>query len=308
MERASTAGRLGGRRRVVVVLGAHRSGTSALTRVCNLLGMSLGEGLLPRAPDNETGFWELREIVDADEAILAEFGLSHLSHRALPREWHRDPRVAPHRDVLKERIRREATSHQLFGTKDPRICRLLPLWREILDELNLKPAFVCAIRNPMEVARSLERRNHLPLRHGQRLWLRYNIEMEYYTRGSSRSFVYYPELLRDWRKQIDAAQETLGLDWPRRNDERAAEAIERFLRPQLRHHDSDCDDSWQRQVDRNVRQAFVALRDAGSRRVDTGRLDTVRARVRRRDVVRWLARLPRNIGRRRARRKRKDLG
>ena len=44
-------------RRCLLVLGMHRSGTSALTRVLNLLGADLPATLAPPADDNETGFW-----------------------------------------------------------------------------------------------------------------------------------------------------------------------------------------------------------------------------------------------------------
>ena len=54
----------------IIVLGMHRSGTSALARVLNLLGVDLGTNLLPAAEDNETGFWEHRDLVLVNEEVL----------------------------------------------------------------------------------------------------------------------------------------------------------------------------------------------------------------------------------------------
>jgi hypothetical protein len=38
----------------VCVLGMHRSGTSALTHILQLLGVQIGDDFLPPAPDNTT--------------------------------------------------------------------------------------------------------------------------------------------------------------------------------------------------------------------------------------------------------------
>jgi len=44
---------------VVLILGMHRSGTSAAARAVNLLGVDLGAPLLPPRDDNPVGCWEL---------------------------------------------------------------------------------------------------------------------------------------------------------------------------------------------------------------------------------------------------------
>ena len=49
----------------LLVLGMHRSGTSALTRVLNLLGVALGDDLMPPGPDNPLGFWEHQALAHA---------------------------------------------------------------------------------------------------------------------------------------------------------------------------------------------------------------------------------------------------
>lgn len=42
----------------ILISGMHRSGTSALTRILNLLGTELGNDLLPPHADNPHGYWE----------------------------------------------------------------------------------------------------------------------------------------------------------------------------------------------------------------------------------------------------------
>ena len=80
----------------LLVLGMHRSGTSALTRVLNLLGASLGDDLMPPGDDNPLGFWEHQGIVSVHEALLV----------ALERRWD-DPRPMPD-DWLESEPAREA--------------------------------------------------------------------------------------------------------------------------------------------------------------------------------------------------------
>ena len=58
-------------RRVLLVLGMHRSGTSALAGALRILGVYFGDQFLePQKSINERGFWEHREIVDLHERLL----------------------------------------------------------------------------------------------------------------------------------------------------------------------------------------------------------------------------------------------
>ena len=61
--------------RAVLVLGMHRSGTSALARAVQMLGVYLGNNFLSPRPDNPTGYWEDKHICDLNERLLAAFGL-----------------------------------------------------------------------------------------------------------------------------------------------------------------------------------------------------------------------------------------
>ena len=66
-----------GEMRSLVILGMHRSGTSALAGLVQLLGVNLGEDLLPAMPEvNEKGFFEHQEILDIHEGLLKSLGWS----------------------------------------------------------------------------------------------------------------------------------------------------------------------------------------------------------------------------------------
>lgn len=130
----------GGRRPVVVVLGMHRSGTSLLASLLQAVGVELGPDLLlDQTPDNEAGYWEHKEIAEAQEAILSQLGRTWYLPEGqvpLPAGWWRLPEMRPHRRRLADIVRRE-TSETVgpWGFKDPRTVRLLPLWLDIFADL-----------------------------------------------------------------------------------------------------------------------------------------------------------------------------
>src|ERR1019366_10375983 len=147
----------------VLVLGMHRSGTSALSRVLNLMGMDLGQDLMPPAPDNnETGFWEHRVLQWINQRTFESLGREWDSILPLPDRWWDQPQIEGFRSELRQVIQNEFAKRALWGLKDPRICFMLPLWEPLLREMNFQPQCVLIFRNPIEVARSLEKRDGLP--------------------------------------------------------------------------------------------------------------------------------------------------
>ena len=75
-------------KQAVLVLGMHRSGTSAVTRFLNRLGAHLPSKLIPPDADsNVHGFWEPRNIVDIHDELLASAGSSWDDVAAFPRSW-----------------------------------------------------------------------------------------------------------------------------------------------------------------------------------------------------------------------------
>lgn len=225
--------------RAIVVLGMHRSGTSALTRLVNLLGVELGPRLMKaKEGNNETGFWEHQAVVDAHEDLLAQLGMAWDDVRALPPGYERRPDIADFAGRLETIVREDFADAPLWAVKDPRMCRTLALWGPVLERAGAEPLYLLLLRNPLEIARSLKRRDGLSEGQGLLLWLRHMLEAERATRGAARVFVRYDDLLADWRATVGAIGKTLGLDWPKAPDAVAGE-VEAFLSPGLRHHAVD---------------------------------------------------------------------
>jgi hypothetical protein len=224
------------RSKALLILGMHRSGTSALTRVCNLLGARLGGNLMPPIPgNNEAGFWEQLEIADLHDRLVAEFGSCWDDYRALPEGWQATPKADPYKLELLKILRRDFGDAGLWALKDPRICRLVPFWLSIVADMGGEPHFLLVIRNPLEVVASLKERDGLHPSKSVLLWLRHMLDAERDTRGYPRAVVGYDALLANWRNAVSVAFSQIGLDCSDQIRERGAQ-IDEFLSVRYRHH------------------------------------------------------------------------
>ncbi len=199
-------------KRIIVVLGMHRSGTSAITRGLQVLGVELGNQLMPAAQENnEKGFWEDIDIMALNVDLLATLGHDwHTLSPVLSEDFER-----PGIEVLKLRavqlIRSKLVNTNIFGLKDPRICRLLPFWFDVFSHLQLDVSYVIVCRNPMSVSHSLAKRDGFDLEKSYLLWFEHMVLALKFTTGARRVFVDYDQLLGSPRKQIERISNVLGL-------------------------------------------------------------------------------------------------
>ena len=217
----------------LIVLGMHRSGTSAITRALSSAGLALPLTLIPPAPDNERGFWESKPIKELNENILSFLGQSWSSFAVIEDDVFNEGWMKRCRTEAEELLRQEIPPACGFVLKDPRFCRLLPLWKDVLNEAARRVVFVNVIRDPTEVAQSLHVRNGLSPQHGMVLWARYSLDAERRTRGHDRAFVHFAEFLQDWRSSVEKLSDALGLSLDVRS---GGEDIDEYLSPELRHH------------------------------------------------------------------------
>jgi hypothetical protein len=267
-------------RRAVVVLGMHRSGTSALTRVINLLGADLPSSLIPANVANEAGFFESNDLMIVHDQLLSSAGSNWQDWRAFNPDWYASPVAAAFKQRVLGVLRHDFAQSQLFVIKDPRVCRFFPFWRDVLEEFGAAPAVVIPVRNPLEIMASLRSRDGFPFVKTALLWLRHVIEAERTTRDLPRAVVTYDALLSDWPGVIASVGAGLGVSWPRRSAATEIE-IERFLAAELRHHVATPDALAARAeiVDwvKDTYTALVQLSQMPEHRPSKMRLDRVRA-------------------------------
>jgi hypothetical protein len=220
----------------VIILGMHRSGTSAMAGALRLLGADFGPTCTaPPDSENPTGDCEHLEVVGCHERLLATARRGWDDPRGLPRHWQAAESTQAIRTELAGLLRRDFRDSTLWAVKDPRMCRLLPLWLEILADLQCAPRFIVVHRPLIEIAASLERRNGFSAQKTALLWADHVLSAERHTRGNPRVFVSFDRLLTDPDGTMRAVGDTLELRWPRPPSEATAELRE-FLSPSLRHH------------------------------------------------------------------------
>ena len=213
----------------------HRSGTSALSRALNLLGGDMPPRLIEADQWNAAGYWESKPIKDLNEEMLVSGGGEWSEWLEFNPDWFKSSAMQRFRDRAIELVGSEFTDSPLFIFKDPRLSILMPFWRSIFDELGIDQVAIHPLRNPVEVARSLERRNNFLMSKGVLLWLRYTLDGERGTRGLRRIFTTFDDLLEDPAGLIGRTQDDLGLVWPR-NSIKARREIAQFLSADMRHH------------------------------------------------------------------------
>ena len=214
----------------------HRSGTSAITGALQLLGVDLGERLSPGHPDiNALGYFEHLEILDRHIELLCDLESEWDDVLPLADGWWEADVAKRHAGSILVILERDFASSSFWGVKDPRMCRLMPVWFPLFAHLNAKPCLLIVLRRPDEVAASLARRNNMRAEKAYQLWLENTMAAERWSRLHPRAFITYDELLADPIAVMEAVATALGISWPVA-PAAAQEQLRAFLSPDLRHH------------------------------------------------------------------------
>jgi hypothetical protein len=227
-------------RTAYLVLGMHRSGTSAVTQLLGLAGGQLPQNLMPGDEHNAKGYFEPWKIAVFNDERLEAAGsawddvFAHPFRGLGPREergWLN--RAA---SLFEE----EYPQAPWPVLKDPRVTVLLPFWRTVLGDLEVGARVVISLRHPLAVAASLARRDGFAVEKSLLLWACYMLAAEAGTRDLPRVFVDYDALLADWRAELGRMEAALG-PFPAPLTPKAEKAIDRFLTPTMRHNPAEGD-------------------------------------------------------------------
>jgi hypothetical protein len=198
----------------VIVLGMHRSGTSAVAGAAIRLGLAPPKTPIAPTDDNPTGSHE----------SLPLGNLNHLLLNAAARGWYdclsfspdmlNDAARAAGFDYCTDVLRQEFADEPAFVVKDPMLCLTLPLWLPALRAVGATVSVLLVVRHPEEVARSLFWRDLLPESGSAVVWLHHMLEAERMTRRIPRAVVLYTDLLHDWRGCMARAGAMANIAWP----------------------------------------------------------------------------------------------
>jgi hypothetical protein len=149
----------------------------------------------------------------------------------------------------------------------------------ILAELNIRPIAILPVRNPLEVARSLERRDKFPISKSILLWLRHVLDAEFHSRCMIRFFLAYEEFLAAWRDHMDRVAGKTGISWPVCAGV-AGFKVDEFLSAELRHNRVSSDEiTTHPQIPALVRDAYsimMSIATKGESKDLLDKLDRVR--------------------------------
>lgn len=221
--------------RVALVLGGHRTGTSATTGLLALLGLHGGDNLQTGDAHNQKGYFEDRAVVALHDRLLHKLQTSWDNPRPLPEGW----TTSAQADVASQEIESAIAELAHSGNgrvgvvKDPRTCLTLPLWLAACKKRSVTPLFVIPIRAPDASITSLVKRNGFSTEHAAILWLTHLRNAELFSRGQRRVFVHYESVLENWRDELRRIDRGLGLGLEWTDDVIAAG--DEFISAELNH-------------------------------------------------------------------------
>jgi len=179
----------------VFVIGMHRSGTSAVAELLSGFGLHFGRDLLGANEWNPHGHFESLPFVRLNDTLLAS-GDAH---------WHTLFPSLPDLESLLERFRAQALKvieddfgdDPVIAIKDPRLCRLLPFWRAVLEEAEYRLSYLFVVRRPYACAESLLRRDRFEKLKAYWLWGLHLLEALQAVDPSASFLVHYETLIDD---------------------------------------------------------------------------------------------------------------
>lgn len=261
------------RRTVVAVLGPPRSGTSAITRALECLGVDLGNAEDHRSADpaNPKGFWEDLSIIDLCARGLATYNLPWYGLQLLVREDWQTPRgrelLAEATDLVNRRV--SGTAKGIWGCKNPQMGRMIWLWMEAFKQAHCRDCYVIALRNPLSVAASvISGSPHFGVgcspTHLHLMWLVYQIgAMETVLAGKPAVVVDFDCIVANPGAGLERMAAGLGLPIPPGNQHAIDSYGEKFLDKNLRHTEFTLSDlAADPRVPGLVCRAYEALLDA----------------------------------------------
>lgn len=272
-----------GGRRLVLVAGAGRSGTSTVAGILQRVGFVVPQPEVLSDETNPRGFSESQWVVDFHDDLLRQVNVQVSDAR--PLAWGQALEIA-HR--ARPAARLSAWLEEQFAAsdrlviKDPRLSWFLPLWTAAAQQCGVSPAFLTMLRPPAEIVGSKRTYYNSRLQdgHGVAAWMNMMLNTEHATRGSARTFVRYHDLLADWEPVLAKVGADLGIEELRTLPAESRARVEAFVDPGLRRISLSWDDldlpERLAAMARETWDALDTLPDVAADPVSAAHLDKVR--------------------------------
>lgn len=272
-----------GAKKIVVVLGMHRSGTSAIARGLSALGVDLGDSLMPGvAGNNDKGFFEDVDIAAFNDSLLRKLDSSWDDLKFIVSVELLGEKFEAERCEARRLFAKKITGHSVFGFKDPRVSILLPFWKSVFSSLSLDVSYVVCLRNPLSVARSLHRRDGMSMEKGVFLWLKYTAAALIECDSRCFAVVDYDQLFFETKDKLIGLAALLNLPINKDEQESINLFVEDFFTTSLRHNVDSVDELNSSSIVPDVAKkiyAHLALAALSFDRVDSDQVHDLLSRL-----------------------------
>jgi hypothetical protein len=201
-------------RRLVLVVGVGRSGTSLLTGILGQLGFHVPQPEVKADDTNPRGFSEPRWAVDFHTRLMKERRVT--VNDARPAAWEKTGTAVEDAAVygeLRDWLGAQMREADAVVVKDPRTSWFLPLWTLGSTDMGVEARYVTMLRHPAEILASAAKSYgdwQAPASRAA-AWINITLETERATRGRKRAFVRHEHLLKDWPREVGRVAELLDL-------------------------------------------------------------------------------------------------
>ncbi len=162
------------RKKIIFILGMHRSGTSLTAEIVHSMGFSVpGASLDSIDSVNAHGFWESKEVFDINERILSAAGLKWYHICPVGHVFKNLPDSKVFSREISDFLALESEKLGDLVIKDPRLCLLWPLWLSAIDPSVFDINFIFVNRHPSSIAASIRKRDGFSFFSSHLLWMYY---------------------------------------------------------------------------------------------------------------------------------------
>ena len=187
----------------------------------------------PNPEVNAKGFWEDMDIYRLDDEMLHALGTDWDQATPLTAAQIAFLRAEGFVQRGKELLQEKALQAPVFGFKDPRLCRLLAFWQEVLAERGEGVAYLLALRNPASIADSLQKRDGMDRTQSYLMWLSHTLNVLALSTGQRRVLVEFDHLLQEPLPQLQRVAQAFNLPL---DAAAAQDYAQEFLDKGLRHN------------------------------------------------------------------------
>lgn len=229
-------------KRLLLVTGSGRSGTSSVAGTLKRLGLHVPQPEVPADEKNPLGYYETLWVADFHKEWLDAIHVRTIDTRPHAGDAAMSTVTPEREEEFRSWMAAELASRpdgDVVMIKETRAYWVYPLWQRVVAAAGAQLISLTMLRHPTQVVRSRDtayltgRSDEFRLQRetaNVAAWMNSVFVTEQATRDNPRAFVPYYDLVGDWRTAMGRACQQLGID---PGDLAAPHAVDEFITPSL---------------------------------------------------------------------------